>query len=92
MKYNTKDGGPAFPLNASDAWGGPTEGMSLRDWFAGQVDASDYIFPSIDVAAKSLNIDPPFDDSHHELMRFSFRAQAAIRYAVADAMLEARKK
>jgi hypothetical protein len=30
------DGGPAFPLNASDAWGGPVQGMSLRDWFAGQ--------------------------------------------------------
>ena len=27
-------GGPAFPLNASDAWGGPTQGMTLRQYIA----------------------------------------------------------
>lgn len=36
------DGGPAFPLNASDNWGGPTQGMTLRDWFAGQALANRY--------------------------------------------------
>ena len=29
------DGGPAFPTHESDAFA-PPEGMSLRDWFAGQ--------------------------------------------------------
>ena len=31
---NTKDGGPAFPQEQRKAGG--SEGMSLRDWFAGQ--------------------------------------------------------
>jgi hypothetical protein len=31
----TKDtGGQAFPCNASDAWGGPTDGMTLRQYAA----------------------------------------------------------
>ena len=30
------DGGPAFPFYARDAWS-HDPGMSLRDWFAGQV-------------------------------------------------------
>jgi uncharacterized protein YodC (DUF2158 family) len=38
---DAKDGGPAFPQNDLSAYGmGPSEvqsqGMSLRDWFAGQ--------------------------------------------------------
>ena len=33
------DGGPAFPRPASQH-SGPQEGMSLRDWFAGQALAS----------------------------------------------------
>lgn len=41
MSAKINDGGPAFPLNASDAWGGPVQGMSLRDWFAGQATESD---------------------------------------------------
>ena len=31
------DGGPAFPTGFTDAAGFAQEGMSLRDWFAGQV-------------------------------------------------------
>jgi len=32
-----KDGGPAFPVDVNDNGGGHTnEGMSLRDWLAGQ--------------------------------------------------------
>jgi hypothetical protein len=32
-----KDGGPAFPLNVNNREGGwYSEGMSIRDWFAGQ--------------------------------------------------------
>jgi hypothetical protein len=36
---NRKDGGPAFPSEKHDADGpyGAQPGMSLRDWFAGQV-------------------------------------------------------
>jgi hypothetical protein len=33
------DGGPAFPVFTVDAWKNPwvSGGMTLRDWFAGQV-------------------------------------------------------
>jgi hypothetical protein len=31
------NGGPAFPFEFSERWGGDAQdGMSLRDWFAGQ--------------------------------------------------------
>ncbi len=34
-----KDGGPAYPTPDCSNWDGPsrTQGMSLRDWFAGQI-------------------------------------------------------
>lgn len=31
-----KDGGPAFPVVAENGLGHIADGMSLRDWFAGQ--------------------------------------------------------
>ena len=38
MSGPIKDGGPAFPTTAPlESWGDPNKGMSLRDWFAGQV-------------------------------------------------------
>ncbi len=84
------DGGPAFPCPADDLRFQEL-GMSLRDWFAVRVEVNAYSFPDADTAARVMNIDPPFDDSASEQMRFGFRLQAAIRYAIADAMLEARK-
>jgi hypothetical protein len=61
VKVDTKDdGGPAFPALTHP-------GMSLRDWFAGQVLAS-----------------PIDDDADADLARRC--------YAIADAMLAARKK
>ena len=30
------DGGPAYPVNNGDAWAYGGEGMTLRDYFAGQ--------------------------------------------------------
>lgn len=35
MSNPIKDGGPAFP-RGKDAFGEVNEGMTLRDWFAGQ--------------------------------------------------------
>jgi hypothetical protein len=35
-----KDGGPAFPVVASNGLGHVADGMSLRDWFAGMALAS----------------------------------------------------
>ena len=34
------DGGPAFPVIASNGLGHISDGMTLRDWFAGQFLAS----------------------------------------------------
>lgn len=36
MSTEINDGGPAFPRPSSGGWGRPQEGMSLRDWFAGE--------------------------------------------------------
>lgn len=36
MSDTTNDGGPAFPVVASNGLGHVADGMSLRDWFAGQ--------------------------------------------------------
>jgi len=40
----TNDGGPAFPVNPHPNIHGGSDGMSLRDWFAGQALAG--IMPS----------------------------------------------
>ncbi len=34
---NKKDGGPAFPFAVPERFYAAHEGMSLRDWFAGQI-------------------------------------------------------
>ncbi len=33
---NTNTGGPAYPSPRWEGWGSPQEGMTLRDYFAGQ--------------------------------------------------------
>jgi hypothetical protein len=71
------DGGPAFPCETYGIKNGkettvPTNGMSLRDWFAGQVLAGF-------CANSALR-----DDMEDELV-------AKCCYAIADAMLAARK-
>jgi hypothetical protein len=80
---------PAFPGAVNhDA----PPGMSLRDWFAGHVDLTGYNFSNTDTASKCLGIDPPFDESADEMARFGHRLQAALRYAIADAMIAERSK
>ena len=43
MTDHPKDGGPAFPAPYDGHGGGP-DGMSLRDWFAGQALANSRTF------------------------------------------------
>ena len=84
------DGGPAYPLQSIGPDFAPGyAGMSLRDWFAGQAHVSDYEFKDVDTAAQVLGIDPPFDDSDAELVRFAARMKAALRFMEADAMIAA---
>jgi len=83
------DGGPAYPPT-HDPKNHPS-GMTLRDYFAGQADTSGYEFPDHNEAAKALNIEPPFNDSLLEAIRFSMRIAAALKYMNADAMIAARE-
>lgn len=65
--------------------------MSLRDWFAGNIDVGDINFPDFTSAADWMGIDPPDATDFASLLEFSFKLEAFIRYKKADAMLEARE-
>jgi hypothetical protein len=73
MTKTKDDGGPAFPSQWHDK---DNEGMSLRDWFAGQAMAG--VIPT-------CNMDTREDGETREML-FARKA-----YRIADAMLEARK-
>lgn len=81
------DGGPAFPAEAT---GHPSKGMSLRDWFAGQVSAYEIeqcTPDSIGGCSAMLGISiTEYDGSRH----FP-QVCAIVRYQIANAMLSARK-
>jgi hypothetical protein len=76
----SNDGGPAFPLAVDGNKEWHVDGMSLRDYFAGQV-VSNIAFPSLTEAFKRGVYR---DRAISEISKAS--------YAFADAMLEARKK
>ncbi len=95
MSNTTKDdGGPAFPQHDLSGYGmGPVSsadglrykvnGMSLRDWFAGQA-----------LCAMELKNDSQFSQNDHNSglpLKFSAWAASAA-YRIADAMLAARKE
>lgn len=80
MNDEINDGGPAFPAPRENR----SEGMSLRDWFAGQA-----------LAGQSALVDnrrcPRERDGEVEVWRDELRAlDAAWCYQMADAMLKAR--
>lgn len=62
-----KDGGPAFPCLA--ARNAPNEGMSLRDWFAGALQADDRLVKAIramdDVALEIFALHPTCEREEH---------------------------
>ena len=86
-----------------DAYTTATGGMSLRDWFATSVDKDEYgelIYRNASQAMKELIAgkcpDEPTLASERpawQLLKLDWdlRVRAAIRYRMADAMLEARK-
>lgn len=87
---NTKqDGGPAFPIppvgtgDPRDGMSSGSNGMSLRDWFAGQA-----LPRAIDYAEK--HNDKWETGDVEELMDSTDTAEMAYRYA--DAMLKAREQ
>ena len=75
---DSADGGPAFPKLPDEIRNG-SSGMSLRDWFAGQITAA-----AITNAQGLAFLD---DEERH----VQFGGLARISYALADAMLAARK-
>jgi hypothetical protein len=80
MTDKIDDGGPAFPPMAPlESWGDPKQGMSLRDWFAGQ-------------ALAGLLADPNEGPQDDETLEDAISRIAEGAYSYADAMLEARAK
>ena len=45
MSNQINDGGPAFPVNIQDDYGVDQNGISVRDYFAAQVIASEILLP-----------------------------------------------
>jgi hypothetical protein len=77
------DGGPAFPDPTGDYVG--REGMSLRDWFAGQaMSACAAAYPNV----KEWQLKKWFGDRSGI---YAEEVIARMAYEVADAMLKARK-
>ena len=86
------DGGPAFPQDLQGRRGDDPDmqGMSLRDWFAGQA------MPALMTNSNAVFVAAAKSDSPEALrlakLAYSETAIAAGAYALADAMLEARKQ
>lgn len=81
---------PAFPrsYNAPDGH----NGMSLRDWFAGQADVTDWKINDLDVAAAFVGLPTPTMEDADEAFRLGAAVQAKLKYMLADAMLALRAK
>ena len=84
------DGGPAFPLTRESSFSKNYEGMTLRDWFAGQADISSALGLLHREGCENL-IGKPMPDDFVDMVRWHFDVVAALRMIAADAMLEARK-
>jgi hypothetical protein len=81
MSNEKNNGGPAYPCAANESLGGyPANGMSLRDWFAGQAMAAliDSSFLSSWKAGRN-------NQSYAQLV-------SCCAYEQADAMLKAREQ
>lgn len=72
------DGGPAFPTGPNKVPGYVSQGMSLRDWFAGQ---------AMTVFADRILTEMAARDPDK-----ARRYAASLSYAMADAMLAARSE
>jgi hypothetical protein len=86
-----RDGGPAFPVPLEFRKDGETdrEGMTLRDWFAGQ--AVNGLLSCWKDYAEFMQVDSGhFADVNPAAMPDSFWAERA--YRIADAMLAERQK
>jgi len=64
-----RDGGPAFPVPANVNPDGAQSGMTLRDWFAGQVQADDRLVKCVramdDSALEIFALHPTLEREEH---------------------------
>lgn len=74
MSKRTNDGGPAFPITRTSSFSKNYEGMTLRDWFAGQALLMSWV---------------GFDRGYYD-DKATDEKIAANAYAIADAMIAAR--
>jgi len=86
---NKNDGGPAFPLAATEDTI-DFHGMTLRDYMAANADVSGIQMPSPEDAAQWAGIEYVPGCGYFEQLEFLFKLEAFIRYMKADAMLAAR--
>lgn len=102
MSAQIADGGPAFPLYLPKAEGDIREGMTLRDWFAGQALPQAFCAFSKDCQAEleqtaGSNLDPANTGCSLRSWMTDMRDSewaggiANACYNIADAMLAARK-
>jgi len=97
------DGGPAFPFKCQGQTTGPEiyYGMSLRDWFAGNDDLTDWnkvnMEPAMMEALAGRKIPecvksriPNSEQDWLELLEFLSLVRAKLRYMRSDAMVKAR--
>lgn len=91
MKTREGDGGPAFPggTEGKGCWETIAKGMSLRDYAAIHADITKADFP--DVAAVAEYVGEPSPGDYFGMLRLGIKAQAKLRYEMADAMLAARE-
>lgn len=97
---STNDGGPAFPFPSGpeprvNAYHDRSEGMSLRDWFAGQATTDDVNDAKDREAQKRAASKHPNNKAEQYELRVRIRAEISntkARYLHADAMLAARQE
>lgn len=83
------DGGPAFPFVLKEHGAGEP-GMTLRDYFA--IHSPEPTKESVNVEAEKDRLANPHGDTYKPRRRSQAEIVAALRYAYADAMLEALKR
>jgi hypothetical protein len=83
------DGGPAFPIQGSYDTNWEHNGMSLRDWFAGQSDITGSTLMINKEQGEALA--GPRPDDPLGSYKWQCQVLAALRYIAADAMIAARK-
>ena len=84
MSTKPNDGGPAFPYRDEDGEGGFDQysGISMRDWFAGQIACGD----------ASAGYEGGEWTSNMEVLPKYAAIRAKVYYVIADAMIAERNK